>query len=149
MFRNLFFQSRLFRDFNFTDCLGRVESVSNRSLSHQIRAAYNAGPPDPCFVDTIALSLRMETSARFLKSVDLPLEPRDYLLSKLFQFLYLPLVKGAAKLDRCGAVKLDQLRVGMKGSESGCEGGLERSLGTPLGRAQTEWKPVFTAGGVA
>jgi hypothetical protein len=28
-------------------------------------------------------------------------------------------------------------------------GGLERSLGTPLRRAQTEWKPVFTSGGVA
>jgi hypothetical protein len=57
-------------------------------------------------------------------------------------------VKGAAKLDHCGAVKLDQLRVGTKRSESGCEGGLERRLGTPLGRIQTEWKPAFTAGGV-
>ena len=107
MFRNLFFQSRRFRDFNFTDCLGRVESVSNRSLSHQIRAAYNAGPPDPCFVDTIALSLRLETSARFLKSVDLPLEPRDYLLSKLFQFLYLPLTI-QNQLDEPDALPLRQ-----------------------------------------
>ena len=34
-------------------------------------------------------------------------------------------------------------------SESGCAGGLELSLGAPGGRAQTERKPVRTAGGVA
>jgi len=105
MFRNLFFQSQRFRDFNLTDCLGRVESMSDRSLRHEIRAAYNTGPPDPCFVDTISFSLRMETAARFLKSVDLPLEPRDYLLSKLFQFLYLPL-KIQNQLDEPDALPL-------------------------------------------
>jgi len=79
--------------------------MSDRSLRHEIRAAYNTGPPDPCFVDTISFSLRMETAARFLKSVDLPLEPRDYLLSKLFQFLYLPL-KIQNQLDEPDALPL-------------------------------------------
>ena len=33
-------------------------------------------------------------------------------------------------------------------SERGCADGLEWSLGPPLGRAQTEWKPVCTTGAV-
>ena len=91
MFRNLYFQSPPFRNFNFTDCLERIEPVSERSLLRDIRVAYGSGDVDPCFVDTVELSLRLETARRFLDHVSLPLEPRDFLLSKLFQFLYVPL----------------------------------------------------------
>ena len=47
-------------------------------------------------------------------------------------------VKGGAKLDHDGGGKLDQLRRRGGVAESGCADGLEWSLGTPSGRAQTE-----------
>ncbi len=104
--RNLYFQSRRFRDFNFTDCLDRIDTVSERGLNWDIRKAYDScEPPDPCFVDTVTLSLRMETAAKFLEHVHVSLEPRDFLLSKLFQFLYQPLTI-QNQLDEPGALPL-------------------------------------------
>lgn len=89
---NLYFQSRRFRDFNFTDCLERVESVPRASLLRAIRKGYNdSEPPDPCFQDTITLTLRAETADAYRKRFRAPINARDFLLSKLFQFLYDPL----------------------------------------------------------
>ncbi len=103
MFRNLYFQSARFRDYNWTDCLHRVVPVSADHLLEDIRQAYDQGEaPDPCFVDTIRLTLRLETAARYLERVEAPLELRDFALSKLFQFVYEPLCiqSGLDKPDR-------------------------------------------------
>lgn len=104
--RNLYFQSRRFRDFNFTDCLERVESVSHHSLVRSIQRAYDdSEPPDPCFDDTLVLSLRAETADAYRKRFRAPIENRDFLLSKLFQFLYDPL-RIQNQLDEPGALPL-------------------------------------------
>ena len=63
--RNLYFRSNRFRDFNFTDGLGKREPVCHATLLREIRQAYDLSEcPDPCFVDTITLTLRMETASR-------------------------------------------------------------------------------------
>ena len=90
--RNLYFHSRRFRDFNFTDCLGKVEPFSHAALLRDIRQGYDATEcPDPCFVETIRLTLRMESASRYFEGDETPLEAREFLISKLFQFLYDPL----------------------------------------------------------
>ncbi len=90
--RNLYFRSNRFRDFNFTDGLGKREPVCHATLLREIRQAYDLSEcPDPCFVDTITLTLRMETASRYVKGDKALLKARDFLTSKLFQFLYDPL----------------------------------------------------------
>ena len=91
MFRNLYFQSRRFRDFNLNTMFDQVEAVPASYLAEVIGTAYDSEEPDPYFTQTVEYSLRVEAARAYLHTVKLSLTPRDFLLSKLFQFLYVPL----------------------------------------------------------
>ena len=77
MFRNLYFQSRTFRNFNFSDCLGTIDPMPERALTRMIRLAYEESPD---LIDTLRLTLRAEIAERYLRQVRLPLTQRDFLL---------------------------------------------------------------------
>jgi hypothetical protein len=105
MFCNLYFQSRRFRNFNRAEWKGRVRQATASRLRTQIRGLYDGAALAPWFECAIRRSLRPETAYVFLQRVSLPVTERDFLLSKLFQFLYVPL-KIQNQLDKPGALPL-------------------------------------------
>ncbi len=104
MFHNLYFLSgRVFRDFNFSDFWADstgtpFESVTEVYIEHVIQESYasDSEPPEPYFDSILPFTLSALCCGAFIRSnPGLPITNRDYYLSKLFQFLYIPLVESA------------------------------------------------------
>ena len=99
-FRNLSFDE-WFRDHNFSDFTGAelhpdggINQCAYRWLESAIRESYQPGPfghPDPEFSYIITLTLSPECCASFTRTTKLPINERDYYLSKIFQFIFLTL----------------------------------------------------------
>ena len=91
-FRNLFFQFTPLRDHNFSDFLDRLDEVKEVFLEAKFREGYREGTIEPYFDPVIPLSLSPTSCLSFLRAyAKWPITERDYYLSKLFQYLYLPI----------------------------------------------------------
>lgn len=105
MFQNLYFLSDpAFRNFNFSDFWSEsparapFESVPEEYIEARIRESYapDSKPPEPYFYSILPFTLSERCCKAFLRSnPGLPITERDYYLSKLFQFLYRPLIESA------------------------------------------------------
>jgi hypothetical protein len=103
VFENLYFLSdTAFRNFNFSDFWADsatetpFEPVSEQYIEARIRDAYapDGEPPEIYFYSILPFTLSELCCKAFLRSnPGLPISERDYYLSKLFQFLYRPLVE--------------------------------------------------------
>jgi hypothetical protein len=90
-FRNLFFQLAEIRDHNFCDFLDQLEKVDEEFLQAKFCEGYN-GHIEPYFDPIIPLTLHPTSCDAFFRVYpQWPITPRDYYLSKLFQFLYQPI----------------------------------------------------------
>jgi DNA-binding Xre family transcriptional regulator len=90
VFRNLC-QIEGFTAHNFTDATGYLRRAKDSAID--LAGALRAAPysPDPDLVSTLAVTLCPDTCAAFLKShPDIPATPRDYYISKLYQFFLIP-----------------------------------------------------------
>jgi hypothetical protein len=92
MFRNLYFLVDDFADFNFNDFLDRFEEVPEDYLQTRIERNQQEGEHiEPYFEPIIPLTLSPNSCNAFFRSHPrVPASERDYYLSKLFQFLFLP-----------------------------------------------------------
>ena len=92
-FRNLFFRRFTpLRDHNFSDFLDRLDEVKEVFLEAKFREGYREGTIEPYFDPVIPLSLSPTSCLSFLRAyAKWPITERDYYLSKLFQYLYLPI----------------------------------------------------------
>ena len=105
MFQNLnFISGRVFRDFNFATFWSDsptgapFESVSEEYIVNVIHQSYASerDPPEPYFYSILPFTLSAPCCGAFVRSnPGLPITERDYYLSKLFQFLYIPLIESA------------------------------------------------------
>jgi hypothetical protein len=92
LFRNIYFSSESFRDHNWSDFFPDLRQDQELYIEAALRRGYaDTAGPEPYFYSILPLTLTPESCASFLKSSTLPIAARDYYLSKLFQFLYLPL----------------------------------------------------------
>jgi hypothetical protein len=93
LFRNIYFSCKPFRDHNWNDFSGDLRQDQEPYIEIEFRRCY-AGPsgPEPYFYKILPVTLTPESFESFLRSANLPIAARDYYLSKLFQFLYVPLV---------------------------------------------------------
>ena len=95
MFRNIYFSSKSFRNHNWNDFLGDLRQDEEPYIEAALRRSY-ADPrepgPEPYFYKILPVTLTAESCESFLRSSSLPIAARDYYLSKLFQFLHVPLV---------------------------------------------------------
>lgn len=94
-FNNLYFSGGpAFRNHNFADFLDGVDQRTERSIVLEIRRHYEdpRGGLSPHIAATYWFTLSPQTCSSFLRANPaLPVSERDFCLSKLFQFLYLPL----------------------------------------------------------
>lgn len=92
-FRNLYFLVDDFADFNFNDFLDRFEEVPEDYLQGRIESNQQEGEHiEPYFDPIIPLTLSPNSCSAFFRSHPrVPASERDYYLSKLFQFLFLPI----------------------------------------------------------
>jgi hypothetical protein len=92
LFRNIYFSCKSFRNHNWSDFFDDLRQDEEEYIEAALRRGY-AEPlgPEPYFYTILPLTLTPESCEGFLKSTSLPITARDYYLSKLFQFLYLPL----------------------------------------------------------
>jgi hypothetical protein len=91
LFRNLYYFCPPFRDHNWSDFFDDLRQDKESYIEGQLREASHGYGPEPYFYSIFPVTLRPESCESFLKSTDLPITARDYYLSKLFQFLYVPL----------------------------------------------------------
>jgi hypothetical protein len=92
LFRNIYFSCKSFRNHNWSDFFGDLRQDEEEYIEAALRRGYAEPPgPEPYFYTILPLTLTPESCEGFLKSTSLPIAARDYYLSKLFQFLYLPL----------------------------------------------------------
>jgi hypothetical protein len=100
VFRNLFYEDG-FLDYNYNDFFddgdgfGRLESVTNAWIESCLRRSYRPGRLEgglePYFDRTLPTTLSPKSCQGFLRQTKLPIDERDYYLSKLFQFIYVTL----------------------------------------------------------
>ena len=94
MFVNLYVQEPDFGEHNFADFLDRIEPVEAIYIRKHIESSYSDehDPFEPYFFAMMRLTLSSGTAAAYIRThPDLPITERDCRLSKLFQFLYVPL----------------------------------------------------------
>jgi len=85
-----------FRDFNFTDWFGPPRQV--KSPSNAVAEAFRIRPPcipDPYLFSILALTLSPLYYAKYLESSRMKWSLRDYVLSKLYQFLLVACLEGS------------------------------------------------------
>ncbi len=93
MFRNIYFFCKPFRNHNWNDFFGDLRQDEEAYIEAELRRSYTTQwAPEPYFYRILPVTLTPESCESFLKSTSLPIAARDYYLSKLFQFLHLPLV---------------------------------------------------------
>jgi hypothetical protein len=93
LFRNIYFSCKSFRNHNWSDFFDDLRQDEEEYIEAALRMGYAEPPgPEPYFYTILPLTLTPESCEGFLKSTSLPIAARDYYLSKLFQFLYLPLM---------------------------------------------------------
>jgi hypothetical protein len=96
VFRNLFFFSKTFRNHNFNDFFGDLRRDSEGYFETALRSGYTGEQSgvEPYFYQMFPTTMAPETCSSFIRAnPDLPITERDYCLSKLFQFIYVPLVE--------------------------------------------------------
>src|SRR5713101_1649334 len=92
MFRNLYFFSPNFRNHNFSDFFDDIREDSEVYLEAALKEGYADGGLEPYFYSILPLTMSPESCASFIRAnPQLPITERDYYLSKLFQFLYVPI----------------------------------------------------------
>ena len=94
MFVNLYVQEPDFGEHNFADFLDRIEPVEAIYIRKHIESSYSDehDPFEPYFFAMMRLTLSPGTAAAYIRThPNLPITERDCRLSKLFQFLYVPL----------------------------------------------------------
>ena len=95
MFHNIYFSCKSFRNHNWNDFFGDLRQDDEPYIEAALRRSY-ANPhepgPEPYFYSILPVTLTPESCESFLRSSSLPIAARDYYLSKLFQFLHVPLV---------------------------------------------------------
>lgn len=93
MFVNLYFGCPQFKDENCTDVLDRHEFVNDSYIRRCLLECYQTGEiPEPALRMTIRLTLSRAASEAFFRMVPGALGGyRDYALSKVFQFLWVPM----------------------------------------------------------
>jgi hypothetical protein len=96
LFRNIYFSCKSFRDHNWNDFSGDLRHDEELYIEAELRRSYCANPrepgPEPYFYKILPVTLTPDSCESFLRSTSLPIAARDYYLSKLFQFLHVPLV---------------------------------------------------------
>jgi DNA-binding Xre family transcriptional regulator len=96
MFCNLYSSSSALRNHNFCSFLQPVERVTEDYIVGHLKQSYLPRPYrglEPYFDSLFELTLSADCCASFIRAnPELPIRPRDYYLSKLFQFLYEALV---------------------------------------------------------
>ena len=96
MFHNIYYFCKSFRNHNWNDFFGDLRQDQEPYIEAELRRSY-APPsqpgPEPYFYRILPVTLTPGSCDSFLRSTSLPITARDYYLSKLFQFLYLPLVQ--------------------------------------------------------
>ena len=107
MFQNIYFFSESFRDHNWSDFFRDLRQDPELYIQAALRRGYaDTAGPEPYFYSILPLTLTPASCGSFLKSSTLPITARDYYLSKLFQFLYLPLgVKFPLEADASAVVE--------------------------------------------
>lgn len=98
MFRNLYLFDQAFRDHNWNDFFDDLRQDKESYIEAQLEMSYEEGGPEPYFERIFPVTLNQESCASFMRSTSLPITDRDYYLSKLHQFLYVPL-QFAANFD--------------------------------------------------
>ena len=94
LFRNIYFFCKPFRNHNWNDFFGDLRQDEELYIEAELRRSYaTPSGPEPYFYRILPVTLTPESCDSFLRSTSLPITARDYYLSKLFQFLYLPLVQ--------------------------------------------------------
>ena len=94
MFHNIYFSCKSFRNHNWSDFLG-LRQDEEPYIEAALRRSYadsREPGPEPYFYSILPVTLTAESCESFLRSTSLPIAARDYYLSKLFQFLHVPLV---------------------------------------------------------
>jgi len=94
LFVNLYVQKPDFGEHNFADFLDRIETVEAIYIRKRIQECYSGkeDPIEPYFFAMMRLTLSSGTAAAYIRThPNLPITERDCCLSKLFQFLYVPL----------------------------------------------------------
>jgi hypothetical protein len=116
VFTNLWLHQAL-RDHNFSDFYavypgGRIAEISHDWILTSVRNSYaDAAGLEPFFDSILPYTLSAKCCASFLRAhSSLPVDERDYYLSKLFQFIYLTLevrfnLEGIADLQVKGRVQ--------------------------------------------
>jgi hypothetical protein len=96
LFLNLYVLQPDFGEHNFAD-FGRVEQVEASYIRGHLKQSYDQGPDsfdpiEPYFFVMMRCTLSMGAAGAYIRThPGLPITERDCILSKLFQFLYLPL----------------------------------------------------------
>jgi len=101
MFLNLYGGSSVLRKHNFCNFLQPVEPVSEDYIVGHLEQSFPPAPHglEPYFDSVFEFTLSVDCCASFIRAnPELPITPRDYYLSKLFQFLFEVLVV-AYRLD--------------------------------------------------
>jgi hypothetical protein len=95
LFHNIYYSCKSFRNHNWNDFFGDLRQDQELYIEAELRRSY-AKPhppgPEPYFYRILPVTLTPGSCESFLRSTSLPIAARDYYLSKLFQFLHLPLV---------------------------------------------------------
>jgi hypothetical protein len=93
LFHNIYFSCKSFRNHNWSDFFGDLRQDEEPYIEAELRRSYaDSLGPEPYFYRILPVTLTPESYESFLRSTNLPIGARDYHLSKLFQFLYLPLI---------------------------------------------------------
>ena len=96
MFHNLYLFDQAFRDHNWNDFFDDLRQDKESYIEAQLDMSQ--GGPEPYFERIFPVTLSQESCASFKRSDRRPISDQDYYLSKLFQFLYVPL-QFAANFD--------------------------------------------------
>jgi hypothetical protein len=92
LFHNIYFSCRSLRDHNWNDFFDDLRQDQELYIEAELRRGYaSSSGPEPYFYRTLPMTLTPKSCDSFLRITSLPIAARDYYLSKLFQFLYLPL----------------------------------------------------------
>ena len=92
MFHNIYFSCKSFRNHNWSDFFGDLRQEEEPYIEAHLRRSYADPGPEPYFYSILPVTLTPGSCESFLRSTSLPIVARDYYLSKLFQFLHVPLV---------------------------------------------------------
>lgn len=139
-FQNLYVLSKEFRDYNLSLMLDTLSYENEARLELLFNMAY--GPEsdfDPELEDLIECTLSKEACAGYMRRTREPIIERDYYLSKLYQFIWMPV---AAKLN-CGGME----GVLLEGHRHAIEAGLSSAL-DKLGDGEKvalsfDWKRLY------